>query len=53
MWEYYFGRSLNSASSEEIQAIKETEAYQNMGVYPCETSIQVIDNYVVIKMSED
>jgi hypothetical protein len=53
MWEYYFGRSFPSASEEEIQEIKQTEEYQNMGRYPDDTGIQVIGDYIVIKMTMD
>jgi hypothetical protein len=53
MWEYYFGRSFVSASEEEIQEIKQTEEYQSMGRYPDSSGIQVIGDYVVIKMTLD
>lgn len=51
MWEYYFGRNFEKASAEEIEEIKQTVEYKEMDTYPNSNAVQVIGNYIVIKLS--
>lgn len=52
MWNYVFGRGFAMSSGDEKNAIRETEAYMNMPVYPAKESIKVINDTIVIKLSE-
>ena len=53
MWNYCFGIQLDQACSEEIAAIKQTEAYQNLDVYPAKNCIGVIHDIIVVKLPEE
>lgn len=52
MWNYCFGRSFALSSGEEKSAIQETEEFQSMGVYPAKDSVAVINDIIVVKLSE-
>ena len=52
MWNSCFGRSFAMSSGDEKAAIQETEEYQNMSVYPARDSVAVINDTIVIKLSE-
>ena len=53
MWNYCFGVQLDRASSEEIAAIRETEAFRNMAAYPSKDCIEIINDTIVIKLPEE
>ncbi|MDO5445398.1 MAG: glucosyltransferase domain-containing protein [Eubacteriales bacterium] len=48
----YLGYDVQFASSREVNIIRETEEYKDMPVYPNYGFIRIIDNYVVVKLSE-
>lgn len=50
--EYYIGFPMNFASSEEIAAIQATDAFRQMPCYPYYGSIAVIDDTIIVKLSE-
>ena len=50
--EYYIGFPAEFASGEETEAIRQTEAFRNMSTYPYYGSIDVIDNTIVVKLSQ-
>lgn len=50
--EYYIGFPVEFVSTEEAEALRQTEAYQNMNIYPYYGSIAVIDDVIVVKLSE-
>ena len=50
--EYYIGFPAEFVSTEEAEALRQTEAYQNMNIYPYYGSIAVIDDVIVVKLSE-
>lgn len=52
MWNYCFGRSFALSSGEEKAAIQETKEYQEMSAYPAKDCIAVINDTIVIKLSE-
>lgn len=52
MWNYNFGRAFAMASGDEKTAIKETEEYQEMPIYPAKGSVDVINGVIVIKFEE-
>lgn len=52
MWRYCFGIEINLASYEEMSAIKETEEFKSMAVYPAKDSVKYIDGIIVIRLSE-
>lgn len=52
MWRNNFGRYFTEASSEDIARVQANELYQQMAVYPHEGSIAVIEDVIVVKMSE-
>ena len=49
MWNYCFGLGFALTSGEEKDAIRATEEYQNMAVYPAKGSVRVINNTIVVK----
>ncbi len=49
--EYYIGISVPFASLEEKQAIRNSEAFQEMNVYPYYGCIQMIDGILVVRLS--
>lgn len=52
MWNYCFGRSFAMTSGAEKTVIQETEEYQNLSAYPAKDCIAVINDTIVIKLSE-
>lgn len=52
MWNYCFGRAFGMQTAERKAALAETEEYLNMPAYPKDGCVQIIDNCIVIKMSE-
>lgn len=50
--EYYIGFPAEFVTTEEAEALRKTEAYQNMNIYPYYSSIAVIDDVIVVKLSE-
>lgn len=52
MWNHCFGRNFGMTDSGEKEAIKETEEYQDMPTYPSKGCVEVINNIIVIKLSE-
>ena len=50
--EYYIGFPAVFASAEEMAAIQQTEEFQNMPLYPYYGSIGVINDTIVVKLSE-
>ena len=49
----YFGMELTMCSREEYENIIETEEFKNMPVFPNDNSIKIINNIVVVKLSEE
>lgn len=49
----YFGKKINMVTYEQHNAILESEEFQNMGIYPENDSIRIIDDIIVIKLSEN
>lgn len=49
---YYIGFPMEFASWEEMVAIQETEAFQQMPTYPYYGSLDVINDTIVVKLSE-
>lgn len=52
MWEYCMGRVYSGATMEEADAIQMTEMYSNMSIYPYAGCVEMIDDVVVVKLSE-
>ena len=50
--EFYIGFPAVFASDAETEAIRQTEAFRNMNVYPYYGSMDVIDDTIVVKLSE-
>lgn len=50
--EYYLGFPVECVTTEEAEAIRHTKAFQNMPTYPYHGSIAVIDDVIVVKLSE-
>ena len=48
----YLNQDYEYATDEEIEALEETEEVQEMGTWPSSDSVEVIDDYIVIKLSE-
>ncbi|AQQ54055.1 glucosyltransferase domain-containing protein [Planococcus lenghuensis] len=48
----YYDLSYRLATPPEIQALQETEAYEEMAVWPAENSVRVIDDIIVVKFGE-
>lgn len=52
MWNYCFGRQFALTSGDVKDAIRETEEYKNLHAYPAKDCIAVINDTIVIKLSE-
>lgn len=52
MWNYCFGRSFAMATGAEKEAIRQTEEYQSLDVYPARNCVAVINDTIVVKLSE-
>ena len=50
--EYYIGFPAQFAAPEETEAIRQTEEFRDMPVYPYYGSIDIIQNSIVVKLSE-
>lgn len=51
--EYYLGFPVECVTTEEADAIRQTEAFQNMPSYPYYGSMALIDDVIVVKLSEN
>ena len=51
--EYYLGFPVECVTEEEAEAIRQTEAFQNMPTYPYYGSMALIDDVIVVKLSEN
>lgn len=52
-YEIYMGVRLNRPDKEEISKIASSVKFAEMGVYPAENSIEMIDNMVVVKIQNE
>ncbi|MDD6058043.1 MAG: glucosyltransferase domain-containing protein [Clostridiales bacterium] len=52
MWNHVFGREFGTVEWEEKEAIRETEEYRNMPLYPAKGSVAVIEGIIVVRMAE-
>ena len=50
--EYYIGFPAEFVTAEEADMIRQTEAFRNMAVYPYYGSVEVMDDVIVVKLSE-
>lgn len=48
----YYGININICSKSEYDSIVQTEEFKNMPVYPSKGSIKIINNIIVIKVSD-
>ena len=48
----YLNQDYEYATDEEIEALCELEEVQEMGTWPSSDSVEVVDDYIVIKMTE-
>ena len=48
----FLGFSISFASQEEVESVTTSETFQQMPVYPYHGSVQIIDNIVVVKLSD-
>lgn len=49
---YYIGFPVECVSTEEAEALRQTEAFRNMATYPYYGSMDVIDGVIVVKLSD-
>lgn len=47
------GVDFNGVSKEDIEKIQNTQEYNNMGIYPDESSIKIINDIIVVNMIND
>lgn len=52
MWENNFGREFSVAIPEDIAKIYESNLYQEMPIYPYNGSVAIINDIIVVKLSE-
>ena len=52
LWRNNFGRYFSEAAGEEIEKVQSSEMYQQMPAYPREGCVAVIEDVIVVKMSE-
>lgn len=52
LWKNYFGVQMELASYDEMNAIHETEEFQNMPIYPKKGCTRCIDGIIVVRLSE-
>lgn len=50
--EYYIGFPAEFVSTEEAEAIQQSEAFRNMSAYPYYGSVSAIDDVIVVKLSQ-
>lgn len=48
----YFGLEFETPTEEEIQAMKKTDEYQTMEMFPSVNAVKVIDDIVVVKLDD-
>ena len=48
----YLNQDYEEATYAEVEALEETEEVQEMGTWPSSDSVEVVDDYIVIKLSE-
>lgn len=48
----YLHFPVNEATEEQGKQLEQTEEYQQMGIYPAENSIQIINNVMVVKFND-
>ena len=48
----YLNQDYEEATYAEVEALKELEEVQEMGTWPASDSVEVVDDYIVIKLSE-
>lgn len=52
IWDRCMGRKYERANAEAMEAVIATSEFQNMNVYPFVNSVELIDDVVVVKLSE-
>lgn len=52
MYKNYFGIPFIAATEDEIKKIKETAEYKRMAYYPADDSVEIIDDCIVVKLSD-
>lgn len=52
-YQRYLGKKIKVCSEEEYKEIIRTKEYKDMGIYPNKSSIKIINNIVVIKLSNN
>ena len=52
-YQRYFGKRIKVCSENEYKEIIKTKEYKEMGVYPDKNSIKIINNIIVIKLSNN
>lgn len=53
MWKFLMGRVYSGASEEELWEIKELESFSEMNTYPYAGCVEMINDIVVVKLSEE
>ena len=48
----YLHFPVNEATEEQVEQLEQTEEYQQMGIYPAENSVQIINNVMVVKFND-
>lgn len=51
-WNYCFGIQTELATYDEMDAIRQTEEYKNMPIYPAKGSVGYINDIIVVRLSE-
>ena len=52
MLENYFGAAFVVVTPEELESIKESKDFQQMGAWPASDSIQIVGDTIILKLSE-
>lgn len=52
LWENYFGVQMELASYDEMNAVRETDEFRNMPIYPRNGCVRCINGIIVIRLSE-
>lgn len=53
MWKFIFGRIYTGADDTETWEVRQTEEYEAMNVYPYAGCVEMINDIVVVKLSEE
>ena len=48
----YLHFPVNEATEEQVEQLEQTAEYQQMGIYPAENSVQIINNVMVVKFND-